>query len=134
MGQHMYKQCMVCAISLGHRGSHPTGGGGHLGKCFMHTPASAGQCGTGIEQTDSVVLICVTPGGTSMSYPLKPQGVCTSPYGGPWCLWSILSMCHTSFIFSAFLLNRYSFIIRQLICNHSFIFQYHLLLMVSWEW
>jgi len=43
-------------IGLGRRGSHPTGGGGHLGKCFKHAPTYVGQCGTGTEQMGTVAL------------------------------------------------------------------------------
>ena len=28
----------------------------HLGECFMHAPAYAGQCGTGVEQMGMVAL------------------------------------------------------------------------------
>ena len=49
-------------IGLGRRGSHPTGGGGHLGKCFRHAPTHVGQCGTGTEQMGTVAL-SVSPRG-----------------------------------------------------------------------
>ena len=88
MGQYMCKQNTVCHISLGHRGSHPTSGE-HWGKCFMHAPAHAGQCGTGSSR-GAWWSTCVTLD----PYPLKPPDACTSLSGGLHCLWSILPACY----------------------------------------
>ena len=84
----MCKQNTVCHISLGHRGSHPTSGE-HWGKCFMHAPAHAGQCGTGSSR-GAWWSTCVTLD----PYPLKPPDACTSLSGGLHCLWSILPACY----------------------------------------
>ena len=72
-------------ISLGRRGSRPTGSGAvqeQQGKCFMHAPAAAGQCGTGFRQTDSVVDLCCVPQDLRFPYPLKPLVACISLGGG----------------------------------------------------
>ena len=57
-------QSSACHIDLGCRGFHPTGGEECLGKCFMHAPAYAGQCGTGVGQVGSLALP-VSPWGAS---------------------------------------------------------------------
>ena len=59
-------------IGLGRRGSHPTGGGGHLGKCFRHATTHVGQCGTGTEQMGTVAL-SVSPRGASTATVLAPS-------------------------------------------------------------
>jgi len=78
-GQHMYKQRTVCLAGLGHRGSHPTSGGGAPGE-MLHARACFRRAVWDWRQADGHdCLICFAPGSVSALYPLKPQDAYREP-------------------------------------------------------
>ena len=96
MGRHMHKQSAVHHISLGRRGSHPTSGE-HQGKCFMHAPAYAGQCGTGSSRGARWPHLC-HPG----SLPTKTPGCLhQSRWRSSSFVEHFFHMLYTTFVFKA---------------------------------
>jgi len=128
---HGYVRLTTLAWCVGVYMLHPTGGGMHLGKCFIHASANADQCGTGTEQAGAVAL-SVSPRRACRC--LTPGCLHQSRWRSSLFVEHFAQVLHAFLVFGVFLSYRYSLVSRQSICILSLIFLYHRFLTASSVW